>query len=304
MENLWADMVRTVVVGSERQAVSPATLAALGLEDAGDPARTALRALPAAWLLHRAAAPVPVAPDPLFPACLPDARPLCPPEVLQPLSAMVRHDAYPTVLPEFFELMSRRHWRLPPEMAPEVLNFLSRERLFLPAAHAAMGPVVHWLALQNPDWAFFLKKTKTAAPKPGIGTGKAPAADRRLRPDLPALPEPLWKRCTLDLLRDETLLESPDSALVHTLLEAEHRWPRKFLLAVWEYPLRRGYARQWAPPKHLRTLLQRAAHRCRPADALEIDPPAGDWPYAWHNELVQVRSVVQFRARLWDIFRF
>lgn len=297
-------MVRTVVVGSERHPVPAALLSALGLEADDDPARTALRALPAAHLMQRAATPLATAPDSLFPPCPPDTRPVCPPDVLPPLRAMLQHDAYPTVLPEFFELMHVRQWRLPPEIVPEVLNFLSRKRLFLPAANTAMGPVAHWLALQNPDWAFFLKKTKTAAPKSGPGTSKVPVADRRLQPDLPALPENLWKRCTLDLLRDETLLESSDSTLVRALLEAEYRWPPELLLAVWEYPLRRGYARQWSPPKHLRTLLQRAAHRCRPADALGIESPSGDWPYAWHNELVQVRGVVQFRARLWDIFRF
>jgi len=295
MENLWADMVRTVVVGTERQ---PAP-AVPGTETDADPARAALHALPAIWLLHRAAAPIPLAPDALLPPCPPDTRPVCPPEVLHPLIAMLRNNAYPTVLPEFFELLNLRGWRLPPEMIPEVLDFLARKRLILPAANRAMGPVAHWLARQNPEWASLWKKQKTVPPKPVAG---APAA-RHLWLDLPALPEALWKHCMLDLLRDETLLELPDSTLARALLEAEYRWPQELLLAVWEYPLRRGYARQWSPPKHLRALLQRAAHRCRPADALNIAPPSGDWPYAWHNELVQMRGVVQFRARLWEIFR-
>lgn len=304
MENLWQEMVRTVVVGSERHPVPAELMSVLGLKADADLARTALRALPAAHLMQRAAAPLAPAPDSLFPPCPPDTRTVCPADVLPPLRTMLQHDAYPTVLPEFFELMHARQWRLPPELAPEVLNFLSRKRLVLPAANTAMGPVAHWLALQNPEWAFFLKKTKTAAPKSGIGAGKTPAAGSRLQPDLSALPEALWKRCMLDLLREETLLESPDSALVHALLEAGHRWPRELLLAVWEYPLHRGYARQWSPPKHLRSLLQRAAHCCRPADALGIEPASGEWPYSWHNELVQVRGVVQFRARLWEIFGF
>ena len=305
MDNHWSEIVRTVVVGTERQPVSEALLTALGIAPHEDPVRTALSALPAAHLLHRAAAPLEAVVQPMVSACPPDPRPVCPPAVVQPLLAMVLHDAYPAVLPELFALLNARRWRLPPEVLPRLLDFLVRKKMFAPPVYAALGLPARWLAAQNPDWAAFVKKLP-AAPAKHARKGKRPDAlpgKQYLEVDWPTLPEALWRRCVLDLIREDARLETPDSALATLLLESEHVWPKAVLLAVLEYPLRQVHPRQWSPPKHLRALLQRAALRCRPADAQDYGQPARDWPYAWHNELVQLRGVVQFRARLWEIFR-
>lgn len=298
-------MVRTVVIGTERQPVPDALVTALGLTVHEDPARTALSALPAAYLLHRAAAALDIAVLRGVSACPPDPRSICPPAAVPPLLAMVQHDAYPTVLPEFFAMLQARQWRLPPEQLPVVLDFLVRKKMFALPVYTAVGPLALWLAAQNPAWAAFLSKKPTVPakqsrqqPHPDASTGK-----RHLQVDWSVLPEAIWKKCVLDLAGEDARLETPDSVLAALLLDSEHVWPKALLLAVLEYPLRQGHPREWSPPKHLRALLQRAALRCRPSDMLDYDRPARDWPYSWHNELVQFRGVVQFRARLWEIFR-
>ncbi|MEQ1744839.1 MAG: DUF5691 domain-containing protein [Saprospiraceae bacterium] len=282
MDSFWNQVVRTVVVGAERQPVSEALLAALGMEADDDAARTVLVALPAAYLLQKAAAPLGLAVPATVPDCPPDARPLCPPLAVQPLLVMVLHGAHPAVLPEFFRLLNARGCRLPPELLPPLLEFLVQKKMISPAAKTALGPLGWWLAAQNPAWAGFLKKQNTAS----------------------EAPENNWAARISELAREATDLESPESPLVKLLLEAEHLWPQPVLYSILEYPLHSGAARQWSPPKHMRALLQRAALWCRPADALSYGPPAHEWPYAWHNELVQFHSTVKFRQRLWEIFRF
>lgn len=305
MDRQWSDMVRTLVIGTERQPVSETLMAALGLTVQDDPARTALSALPAAHLLHRAAAPLDAALLRGVSACPPDPRPICPPAAVPLLLAMVQHDAYSAVLPEFFALLHACHWRLPPELLPVVLDFLVRKNMFASALYTALGPLALWLAAQNPKWDAFSKK-RPAAPAARVRLKKQRGTSegkRYLEVDWRAIPVEIWKNCVSGLAREDARLEAPDSVLATLLLDSEHIWPKDVLLAVLEYPLRQGHPRQWSPPKHLRALLQRAALRCRPSDMLDYDRPARDWPYFWHNELVQFRGVVQFRARLWEVFR-
>lgn len=301
MPLFWENILRTIMAGTDRHPVSEAALSALGLDAEGDAARAALRALPAAYLLRRAAAPLgEVSTDGRQP-CAPDERPICPSAAAQVLVAVLRFDAYPAVLPEYFDLLCLRGWQLPPELVPETLDHLARKKLFTPSVRDALGPLAGWLAAQNLAWrSFFPGKEKRAKQGRVVRALPAPRVALQVLPD--ALPEDLWQRSVLDLARQDTLLESPDSTLVQTLLSAGHLWPQHLLHLLVEYPLRNGHARHWSPPKHLRQLLQRAALRCRPTDVLDMAPPERDWPYAWHSELVQFRGTVQFRQKMWEAF--
>ncbi|MCC6460586.1 MAG: hypothetical protein IT260_08960 [Saprospiraceae bacterium] len=140
-------------------------------------------------------------------------------------------------------------------------------------------------------------------------------ADAALR-SLEAAPEhPLWRSEVLQLLlqslpaperlvrlthlcRHPALLEAPRSALAAALLAEEQPWPKALLQALLVYPVRAGKHRQWHPEAHLLRLLERAAYRCQPADAEELDLPEGHLPYAWHSQLVQLRSIAGFRRRV------
>lgn len=314
MNQTWQHILRTVMAGTDRYPVSDDDLSALGLPTdtanstletqhsklPTDAAHTALRALPAAYVLQRAAAPLGRAPEGMPSPAAPDKRPICPPAAAQPLAAMLRYEAYPAVLPEYFDLLARRGWRLPPELMPEVLDHLVQKKGFTPAVRAALGPLGAWLAAQNPAWrGFFPKKN---AGKRSISTLPVPQPSAKLELRWNELPVALWHRCVLDLAQRDAVLENPDSALVGTLLHAVHSWSKPLLHHVVEYPLRTGRVRTWVPPKHLRALLQRAALRCRPSDVLGLAPPDRDWPYAWHSELVQFRGTVQFRQRMWEAF--
>lgn len=296
----WQHILRTVMAGTDRYPVSDDDLSALSLPAGIDAAHTALRALPAAYVLQRAAAPLGRAPEGVLPPAAIDKRPICPPETAQPLVAMLRYGAYPAVVPEYFDLLAWRGWRLPPELMPEVLDHLVKKKGFTPAIRAALGPLGAWLAAQNPAWrGFFLKKN---VGKRGKSAVQIPLSAAKLELLWSELPVALWHRCVLDLAQREAVLENPDSTLVGTLLHAGHPWPKPLLHLVVEYPLRTGRERTWVPPKHLRALLQRAALYCRPSDVLGLAPPDRDWPYAWHSELVQFRGAVQFRQRMWEAF--
>ncbi|MBK6929368.1 MAG: hypothetical protein IPH12_00320 [Saprospirales bacterium] len=488
MSRSWESILRTAIAGTARSPVPEAVCAALHVVPAGDPAQTGLQALPAAWLLQKAAAPVAKAPAPLLPACPPDERPLCSAEAVKCLKAMLLLQVYPGVLPEFFALLHQSGRRLPPENIPLALDYAAHQKKHTGLIREALGPCGGWLAAQHPEWAtLYTPMTpdwQTGSPderlgllreirgnRPSIGiawlgntwsrerpehktafletlrTGLSMAdevllqtaaqdknqAVRRLagrlllllpgsawynaihtwlkaklqaglhgrrlygvllhglseagRPEelgslpageagvqtllellppqmiasasgmppavllqetgaadypgpardawlsaigwngdpvwllevvrifqdqpthpvwtsmpmktiLQALPEPLWQSVMPELAQRFEHFETPASALVQALLEAEYSWPKRLLEAVLFYPLRSQRPRQWAPPGHLQALLKRAAYRCHPADADVLPAADSEWPYAWHSELIQLRSVIHFRQRL------
>jgi hypothetical protein len=283
MHVLWQNILRTVMAGTDRHPVPNQVLNALGLEASEEAPATALRAMPAAHLLRRAAAPIGAISGASWPPCPPDDRPFCSPAAVQPLVAMLRYNAYPEVLPEYFELLHQRGQQLPPEFIPEALDQLARKKQFTPAIRAALGPIGIWLAGQNPAW---------------VDLGKLALPDNENLEDLQAD----WQAGVLDLAQYDGQLETPDSDLVQMLLKGDYWWPKPLLHHLLEYPLRNEHPRHWSPPKHLLRLLQRAALRCRPSDIFDVAPPDSDWPYSWHSALVQFRGVVQFRQKMWRAF--
>lgn len=117
---------------------------------------------------------------------------------------------------------------------------------------------------------------------------------------LQSLPAADWQKAVSEVAAQPALLEEESSALVQTLRTSGHTWPAALLQAVLHYPRTTGRGRQARIPEHFRKLLQQAAYRCHPHDAIVSPPPDQEWPFVWHGELAQFRSIVQFRhTMLW-----
>lgn len=153
MNRIWEHMIHTAIAGAERSPLPGHIGEACGIKPSDDPAQTAVDALAAIHVLHKAAAPLHGAPATVPPPCAPDERPVCRPAALRDLMLMVFQGTYAEALPEFFSLLTHSGKRLPPESLPAVLDFLSRKKMRQPAMLAALGPLGPWLARQNPHWS-------------------------------------------------------------------------------------------------------------------------------------------------------
>lgn len=255
MSKIWQNLRQTAIAGTDRHPVSEADRMALGIPESADAAQTALRALAAATLLHRAARPLNAGPHGLPEACPPDDRPLAPSGAVPLLEVMLNADGFPQALPDFFEKMDRHGYRLPPECMPQLLDWAARKRQFPEAMQRSMGAPGRWLAMQHPDWqALFpqekpdwetdafqkrlqlLRETRQARPKTALAwlekTWDQERAEHRaqflqaLRSGLSAADEALLDRALLDRSRPvrfmarRLLLLLPDSGLRQTV----QRW--------------------------------------------------------------------------------
>lgn len=152
---------------------------------------------------------------------------------------------------------------------------------------------IAWYA--DPDWLQEAVRFAEKHPDNPIWTSDALASV------LQALPEPLWQQWMPALSnRHRHLLELPGSALAAALNTGEYIWSKALLQSLIDYPLHSGHPRHWQPPLQLRTILHRAAYRCRPTDAEGASPADAEWPYAWQSELAQFRAVTRFRQRMWE----
>ena len=114
-----------------------------------------------------------------------------------------------------------------------------------------------------------------------------------------ALPEPDWQSLLAALAKHQQLLEPENSALVQALLVTDYPWPKLLVETLIYYPLRSEQPQNWMPPRHFRTLLERAAYRCSPELADHIHSSSDrQWPWAWQQALVQFRAVLGFRLAM------
>ncbi|MBK8968337.1 MAG: hypothetical protein IPM36_17050 [Lewinellaceae bacterium] len=176
MHNIWQNILQTAVAGSDRRPVAEADRLALSLPPAADAAQTALQALAAVKLLHQAARPLAAGPVVLPEPCPPDSRPLVPAGVISLLPVLLADDGFPEALPEFFEYLERRGWRLPPEGVPQLLDWAARKRRLPEALRNSLGAPGQWLAVQHPDWQALYPQEK-----PDWETGTFPERLQLLR---------------------------------------------------------------------------------------------------------------------------
>lgn len=289
MKDRWPEAVCAAMNGaeassmqSEANALSPMAMLAM------------------ARLLHRAAAPLPLSERKPLPSPLPVRRPICPEIVASVLAALVRHQDFQALLPEFLALLTRRRWRLPPEWLPGVLEAALQQKIPASALFRALGPSAVWLAWQHPRWkGGFWPSTKTKRKsKPPL-----PASVSGLRVRWPDLPHAVWERFVLDLAHTEQAWASADGALTAALTQSLHPWPDR-ILPLWRAHIERERVKQpYQASPHGSALLRAAALRASPQHLLEALGDAMEWPYAWRDIWSRARDVASLRLRIHQAFR-
>ena len=150
----WDELVAAALIGTDRRPVggrgpegSPPGLAdTLAAREAED----RLLGAAAAWTVARRAGAVAGRARSSRAAPGPDERPLAPGTRLQ----MMLEGTFPSLLPEWLELVAERGLRPPPELVPACSTTSRAEPALHAAVGAAAGPLGPWLAARAPRWGF------------------------------------------------------------------------------------------------------------------------------------------------------
>lgn len=158
LEQLWADLATTALLGTERRALAlPAPAEPLGralaqIDQADQPgALLSAAALLAAY--HQAARAPALAKASAAEPCAPEESQPCPPAALQHLWAIV-NGTQRALLPEWLAALSARGRHVPPALLPDLLELGRSQPELRGAIVPALGKRGVWLAAQNSDWAF------------------------------------------------------------------------------------------------------------------------------------------------------
>lgn len=173
MTDIWPDILRVALLGSERVALRPdtlETLATLGLSanapsgdpsaaettppDQGDSAGFILRASFAAYQARRAGyLPIDLSAAPTL-AAPPEDLSVCSESAMRALEHILNHER--RILPEFIHYLHAAQQRLPEEGLPVLLNLGRKQPELWPALRRIIGERGEWLAAQNPNWHYIL----------------------------------------------------------------------------------------------------------------------------------------------------
>jgi hypothetical protein len=159
----WEEMVKTALLGTERQA-SPLQSGDALLQsvltqlNAEDRERALLGAAGAATLVRRAG----YMPAPLggleTTTAETDDTPLCRNEAVNDLP-MVLDGQYQNLLPEWLSLVAGQGQRVPERWLPALLDKGTRDKDLRPPVASVLGNRGRWLATQNPAWQYGLQRT-------------------------------------------------------------------------------------------------------------------------------------------------
>ncbi|HEY6400979.1 MAG TPA: DUF5691 domain-containing protein, partial [Blastocatellia bacterium] len=156
--NLWTEIVSTALIGCESKQLSfnEATgelRVLLAQLDQNDREGSLLSAAAIVSLYKRAAA-LPVKDDqPLPEACEPDDRPHCGVGASNHL-AMILRGEHQELLPEWLGKSADAGMRAPEELAPRLLEYGRTQKAMSKEISQALRARGHWLAAQNPAWAY------------------------------------------------------------------------------------------------------------------------------------------------------
>ena len=155
----WEQVVRSAMLGTDREPLSPDDLpepVRARLTDPADPTRLLLDA--AALLAGQRRAGIrPVAGIERPSPAAPDPRPIVSPAAARRLARLLDGERA-ALLPEWLALAAKHGLRVPPEHLPALVTVAAGRTALRPAVAAAAGPRGPWLAGREPDWAF-LKDT-------------------------------------------------------------------------------------------------------------------------------------------------
>lgn len=260
------NILKTLIVGTERSPLAENDLALFGLSPSADPAKTALEALAAANLASKAGFQLAVADDSSSGELAEiDGRAICSNEAIEDLK-LILSGRYADALPEFLNLLTQNNLRLPPELLPELLDKAERDFTMTEKIRPAFGARGEWLARQNPRWQSLLaeKKPKIASPprKKGKQTSNSP------------------------LLEFETFTET---------------WTKVFLENLLEQYRQSVYDEGEIPGWHFILALQTAAYHCQPDEAANsafVRDYLQNPPKPRPREFEHFLAIIRFRQKM------
>ncbi|MBX0331090.1 hypothetical protein K2Z83_25905 [Oscillochloris sp. ZM17-4] len=156
---LWADLVATALLGTERRAPAlPVAGGALGdllgrLAPGDDPAGALLGAAAAVALYRRAGWLPPASAAQPFPPAPPDDLPPCSARAGAHLAQMLA-GTYAAALPEWLAALASAGRAAPASLLPALLDHGRNHEDLRPVIVAALGARGRWLAGLNPDWEY------------------------------------------------------------------------------------------------------------------------------------------------------
>lgn len=164
---LWEEMVKTALLGTERQALSlqsaePFLQPLLTQLPTEERERTLLAAAGTLALVRRAGQLAAPAPAPLLAPAENDAQLLCREAASNDL-ALLLNGEYESLLPEWLALVGAQGHRVPERWLPALLERGARNKELRLRLLPVLGKRGRWLALQNPEWQFGAAQT-TAEP--------------------------------------------------------------------------------------------------------------------------------------------
>ena len=158
--SIWQDIVRTALVGTERQ---PLTLTSspnplnelLSHLNNTDPEGKLLSAVAAISLYQRAGQSPITNNQPLLEPCPPDTNLTCSTRAAQHLKLMLSKERE-KLLPEWLAAAATAKQCVPDYCLPELLELGRNSRQLRPAILAVLGKRGRWLAAQNSDWDYVI----------------------------------------------------------------------------------------------------------------------------------------------------
>lgn len=177
MTALWNELLQAAILGTERRppvlpAADTGAVGSLAARFADAAPERRLQSLIILASLARRAATQGEQPAPLPDPCPEESLAAAPAAGASLLRRLL--DTLPALVPEYCEVSQAAGRRLPEWLLPEMLEFARTNT----GARAAVDPVLgnrgRWLARQNPEWAFAVPVSVSAAPPAG---GGEPGAD-------------------------------------------------------------------------------------------------------------------------------
>ena len=156
--NIWQDLVKTAVVGTQRQQLKIITQdnqlgEVLNRLDRNDKEASLLGAAGAIYLYQKAGKLTAIDPKKNDETCDLDDLPFCSQDSEQHLG-MILSGEYSAFLPEWLTLLAEAKKVVSPKYLPELLTLGKRQNHFRKDILPVLGKRGIWLAAQNPDWNY------------------------------------------------------------------------------------------------------------------------------------------------------
>lgn len=151
---IWEALTKLALLGTERGKLPvevEAALAKVGIDLSAPPEQQLLDAAALYHQLRRAGFPLLDAPERQVTKPAADSRQNVPTRAARQLQHIVQ-GRYSGALPEYLSLLEQGNWQIPPEQLPVMFSHALQQPGFWRKLRPLIGPLGHWLLLQNPSW--------------------------------------------------------------------------------------------------------------------------------------------------------